>query len=103
MISKGGRTGEGHGDATKTGHAKTEAPKDVPAKGGAGHGGAGSDDLTVEVRPVKVAQIEDGEALIDEGLTPGERVVVEGQYRLQAHSRVKLAQSGKAAAAEEAP
>jgi membrane fusion protein, multidrug efflux system len=45
-------------------------------------------DEKVEVRPVKVAQIEDGEALIDEGLKPGERVVVDGQSRLQADSRV---------------
>jgi len=102
VISKGGRSGEGHGGG-KDGSAKAEAPKDAPAKDGAAHGGPGGDDLTVDVRPVKVAQIEDGEALIDEGLTPGERVVVEGQYRLQAHSRVKLAQSGKAAAAEDAP
>lgn len=54
-------------------------------------------DLTVEVRPVKVAQIQHGEALVDEGLFPGERVVVEGQYRLQEHSRVSLAPSTKAA------
>jgi len=50
-------------------------------------------DLTVEVRPVKMAQIQHGEALVDEGLFPGERVVVEGQYRLQEHSRVILAPS----------
>ena len=42
------------------------------------------------VRPLKVAQIEDGQALIDEGLTPGERVVVDGQYKLQPGSKVKV-------------
>ena len=35
-------------------------------------------DQSVEVRPVKVAQIEKGEALIDEGLKPNERIVVDG-------------------------
>ena len=45
---------------------------------------------SVEVRPVKVALMQQGEALIDEGLKVGERVVLEGQYRLQAKSRVKL-------------
>jgi multidrug efflux system membrane fusion protein len=52
-------------------------------------------DQTVEVRPVKVAQIEKGEALIDEGLQPNERVVVDGQYKLQIGSHVKPATSGK--------
>ena len=47
-------------------------------------------DLSVEMRPVKVAQIEQGEALIDDGLQIGERVVVDGQYKLQPGSRVKL-------------
>jgi multidrug efflux system membrane fusion protein len=47
------------------------------------------EDQTVKMRPVKVAQIERGEALIDEGLKPGERVVVDGQYKLQAGSHVK--------------
>jgi multidrug efflux system membrane fusion protein len=55
------------------------------------------DDQSVEVRPVKVAQIEKGEALIDSGLKPNERVVVDGQYRLQSNSHVKPAQSNKPA------
>lgn len=54
-------------------------------------------DLTVAVRPVKVAQTQEGEALVEEGLSPGERVVLEGQYRLQAHSRVSVAAPGNAA------
>lgn len=56
------------------------------------------DDQTVEVRPVKVAQIEQGEALIDDGLKPNERIVVDGQYKLQVGSHVKTAASGKPAA-----
>jgi multidrug efflux system membrane fusion protein len=47
-------------------------------------------DQTVEIRPVKVAQIDKGEALIDDGLKVGERVVVDGQYKLQVGSHVKL-------------
>lgn len=59
------------------------------------------DDQTVAVQPVKVAQIENGEALIDEGLHPGQEVVVDGQYRLQPGSKVKMAQAGKPGAAEQ--
>lgn len=51
------------------------------------------EDQTVEIRPVKVAPIEQGEALIEEGLHPGERVVVDGQYKLQKGSRIKTADS----------
>ncbi len=47
-------------------------------------------DDTVEVRPVTVAQIESGLALIDSGLKPGESVVVDGQYKLQAGSHVTV-------------
>lgn len=50
-----------------------------------------NEDQTVEIRPVQVAQIEQGEALIEAGLRPGERVVVDGQYRLQKTSRIKTA------------
>lgn len=49
------------------------------------------EDQTVETRPVKVAQIELGEALIEDGLQAGERVVVDGQYKLQRGSKVKMA------------
>ena len=46
------------------------------------------EDETVELRPVKVGQIDNGEALIDEGLAAGEQVVVDGQYKLQPGSQV---------------
>jgi multidrug efflux system membrane fusion protein len=49
---------------------------------------------TVEMRPVKLGQIENGEALIEEGLHPGERVVVDGQFKLQNGSKVKPAENG---------
>jgi multidrug efflux system membrane fusion protein len=54
-------------------------------------------DQSVEVRPIKVAQIEKGEALIDQGLKPNENIVVDGQYRLQIGSHVKPAPSAKPA------
>jgi membrane fusion protein, multidrug efflux system len=54
-------------------------------------------DDTVAVRPVKVAQISRGQALIDAGLTANEQVVVDGQYKLQAGSHVTILH-GKAAA-----
>jgi multidrug efflux system membrane fusion protein len=57
------------------------------------------DDNTVEVRPVKVAQIEQAEALIDDGLKANERVVVDGQYKLQVGSHVKPSTPGKPASA----
>jgi len=37
---------------------------------------------TVHRKSVKVAAIQDGIAVVTEGLAPGERVVVKGQYRL---------------------
>jgi multidrug efflux system membrane fusion protein len=46
-------------------------------------------DDTVEIRPVKVGPIEQGRALIESGLQAGERVVVDGQYKLQGGSHVR--------------
>ena len=48
------------------------------------------EDKTVDVRLIKVAQDEDGFSLIDDGLKAGEAVVVDGQYELQAGSKVVL-------------
>jgi multidrug efflux system membrane fusion protein len=53
-------------------------------------------DNTVAIRPIKVAQISDGQALIDSGLKANEQVVVDGQYKLQPGVHVKLLH-GKAA------
>jgi len=53
-------------------------------------------DNTVESRPVTVAQISEGQALIDSGLKAGEQVVVDGQSKLQPDSHVVLLQ-GRAA------
>jgi multidrug efflux system membrane fusion protein len=50
-------------------------------------------DKTVEMRPIKVAQTEGDLALVDEGLEPGEQVVVDGQYKLQPGAHVELTTS----------
>lgn len=47
-------------------------------------------DKTVEMRPIKVAETEGNLALVDEGLKPGEQVVVDGQYKLQPGAHVEL-------------
>jgi multidrug efflux system membrane fusion protein len=49
------------------------------------------DDETVERRAVEVASVQDGVAVIAKGLATGERVVVEGQYRLTQGARVRVA------------
>jgi multidrug efflux system membrane fusion protein len=48
-----------------------------------------SDD-TVERRAVDVAAVQDGIAVVTKGLSAGDRVVVDGQYRLTNGTRVKL-------------
>jgi len=47
-------------------------------------------DKTVEMRPIKVAQTEGNLTLVEDGLSPGEQVVVDGQYKLQPGARVEL-------------
>jgi multidrug efflux system membrane fusion protein len=61
-------------------------------------------DNTVAIRPIKVAQISDGQALIDSGLKPNEQVVVDGQYKLQPGTHVTLlhGQAAREAAAQDA-
>jgi multidrug efflux system membrane fusion protein len=63
---------------------------------------------TVEIRPIKVAQISEGQALIDSGLKANEQVVVDGQYKLQAGTHVtilhgKAAEEAAAQSAQQAP
>src|SRR5205814_9959240 len=56
------------------------------------------DDSTVERRPVEVAAVQDGLAVIGKGLSPGEKIVVEGQYRLTNGARVKVEPTAPGAA-----
>src|SRR2546421_6837951 len=65
-------------------------------------------DSTVSIRPIKVAQISDGKALIDSGLNANEQVVIDGQYKLQPGTRVtalhgNAAQEAIAQSAQQAP
>jgi multidrug efflux system membrane fusion protein len=57
------------------------------------------DDMSVKMVPVKVGQIDQNEALIDSGLNEGERVVVDGQYKLQPGSKIKPAEAARPAGA----
>ena len=61
-------------------------------------------DNTVAIRPIKVAQIADGQALIDSGLKANEQVVADGQYKLQpgTHVTVLHGQAAQEAAAQDA-
>jgi membrane fusion protein, multidrug efflux system len=47
-------------------------------------------DSTVETRPLKVGQISDGAAIVDDGMAAGDKVVTAGQYRLQPGARVEV-------------
>jgi multidrug efflux system membrane fusion protein len=49
-----------------------------------------SQNDTVERRPVEIAAVQDGLAVVSKGLKPGEQVVVDGQYRLTDGTRVRL-------------
>jgi multidrug efflux system membrane fusion protein len=53
---------------------------------------------TVERRPVEVAAIQDGVAAVSAGLEPGERVVVDGQYRLTNGARISTTPEAATAA-----
>ena len=49
------------------------------------------EDSTVERRAVEVAVVQEGIAVITKGLSPGEKVVVDGQYRLTQGAKVRVA------------
>jgi multidrug efflux system membrane fusion protein len=49
------------------------------------------DNLTVEQRPVKVAQRVGDDVVIEQGVMPGETVVTDGQLRLEQGTRVQVA------------
>jgi multidrug efflux system membrane fusion protein len=54
---------------------------------------------TVEMRPLTLDQLDAGQAIITDGLKPGEQVVMGGQYRLQAGARVRATNADVASAA----
>ena len=52
-------------------------------------------ELTAQVRRVKVGLTQQEQSLIDEGLAPGEKVVVDGQYKLRPGAKVKFGEPGE--------
>ena len=48
-------------------------------------------DNKASLRKIKVSQSVDGRSVVDEGLTPGQRVITAGQYRVQPGSLVSTA------------
>jgi membrane fusion protein, multidrug efflux system len=61
------------------------------------------DGNKVEMRDVKVAQEGDGLSVVSQGLSPGQNVVTEGQYRLQDGSLVQPAPPAPTPAPAKAP
>lgn len=51
-------------------------------------------DSTVEVRPVVVSRTVGGDAVIEKGLEPGEKVVTDGQFLLGRGSKVQVKKDG---------
>jgi multidrug efflux system membrane fusion protein len=47
-------------------------------------------DLTVESRPIRQGRVVGNETVIESGLTPGERVVTDGQLRLVPGARIQV-------------
>ena len=47
-------------------------------------------DSTVETRSLKVGQVSQGVAIVDDGVAAGEQVVTAGQYRLQPGARIAV-------------
>jgi len=54
------------------------------------------EDETAAIQPVKVARIQDGIAVITDGLQEGQRVVLDGQYKLKPGSHIVENKASKA-------
>jgi multidrug efflux system membrane fusion protein len=67
----------------------TVVPDDAVQRGTEGlYAFAVTSDNKAELRKIKVSRSIDGRSVVDEGLAPGERVIVAGHYRVQAGSPV---------------
>ena len=55
-------------------------------------------DNVAVVQPIRVTQTQDGKAIIAEGVTPGTRVVVAGQYKLKPGTKIVEAEQAAAPA-----
>jgi multidrug efflux system membrane fusion protein len=56
-------------------------------------------DNTAQMQAVTVGQVQDNEALITDGLTAGQKVVVDGQYKLQPGAKIIIQPSDASHAA----
>lgn len=72
-------------------HEVATVPSQTVQEGPDGHFAyvIGNND-TVERRPVEIAAVQNGLAVVSKGLAVGEHVVVDGQYRLTNGARVRL-------------
>ncbi len=61
------------------------------------------DDDTATVRSVQLGPVEEGQVVVETGLTPGERVVVEGADKLREGAKVERAGSLVPAGSEDRP
>jgi multidrug efflux system membrane fusion protein len=67
----------------------TVVPDDAVQRGADGlYAFAVNSDNKAELRKIKMSKSIDGRSVVDQGLAPGERVIVAGQYRVQAGSTV---------------
>jgi membrane fusion protein, multidrug efflux system len=60
------------------------------------------DDMTAEMRPVVVSRSNDTESIIEKGLSPGEKIVLDGQLRVTPGGKVQI-KGGSGSAGEAAP
>lgn len=51
------------------------------------------DGKTAKMQPIEVAQIQDGIAIVDKGLSAGQKVVVDGQYKIKPGAAVTEAKT----------
>jgi membrane fusion protein, multidrug efflux system len=82
----------------------TVVPDDAVQRGTEGlYAFAVNSDNKAELRKIKVFRSIDGRSVIDQGLSPGERVIVAGQYKVQPGSTVAttVANSGEVPAKAE--
>ena len=49
-------------------------------------------DGTAERRSIEIGAVQDGIAIIDSGVAPGDKVVIDGQFRLSDGARVRVAE-----------
>jgi len=70
----------------------TVVPDDAVQRGAEGlYAYAVNSDNKAELRKIKVSRSIDGRSVVDDGLAPGERVIVAGQYRVQPGTAVTMA------------